>query len=272
MKKILRTLIIFLIAIVINLPLLIMLNSSLTSYENLLKWPIPWFEWPLRWENYQEILVSNRNIVQPLFNSMLVASITMIIATTVAILAGYASVRFNYKGKRVFLFIVLMMQMFSPVLLSGPLYAIFKQFDLLDTRLSLIIANTAASLPMTIWLLYSYFKSVPAYLEESARLDGCSRLQAILHIIVPIALPGIITAGIFTFISAWGDVVFARMSILSTNLHTLPLALLKFEELYETRWELQLSASMISVFPIFILFMVIQNKLGQGLMKQGSKE
>lgn len=272
MKKIINTLLVLLVVIVINIPLIIMINSSLMTYEDLLKWPIDWFQFPLQWQNYWEIIFGERNIIRPIMNSLIVSGVTMIICTIVATFASYAATRFAFLGRKTFLYLVLLMQMFSPVLLSGPLYAIFNNLNLLDTRLSLIIANTASCLPMTIWLLYTYFKAVPGYLEEAARLDGCSRLQSIVHIVVPIALPGIITAGVFAFISAWGDVVFAQMSILSAENNTLPLALIKFEELYQTRWELQLAASTLSVVPIFIIFIFIQNKLGQGLMQTSSKE
>ena len=272
MKKIFKTLLVAGIGLIINIPFLIMINSSLSTYEALLKWPIEWFTQPLQWSNFTEIILGHKNITAPLLNSFIVSLVTMFICTIIAILAAYATVRYKYIGKRLFLFLVLMMQMFSPVLISGPLYVIFSYLGILDTRLSLIIANIAASLPMTIWLLYSYFKMVPIHLEEAARLEGCSRLQAITHIIIPIAFPGIVTAGIFAFISAWGDLIFARMSILSAENYTLSLALLKFEEIYETRWELQLAASTLSVVPIFILFLFIQNKLGHGLMQTGSKE
>lgn len=272
MKRKLLTALALIIGVLLNIPLLIMLNASLSTYQDLLKWPIEWFNPPLQWSNYWQILTGDKSIVTALLNSLVVAVVTMLTCVIVAVLAAYSTSRFRYWGRKGFLYIILLMQMFSPVLLASPLYVIFSRMNLLDSRISLMIANSASCLPMTIWLLYSYFKFVPVYLEEAARLDGCSRMESLLYIVLPIAKPGIITAGVFAFISAWGDLVFARTSIISIDNYTMPLALLRFEELYQTRWELQLAASTISMLPIFCLFMLIQNKLGQGLMQTSSKE
>lgn len=271
-NKILKTIIIASIVIIFNIPLLLMVNISLKSYHETLIWPITWFELPLEWQNYLEVTLGDYSILRPLWNSLIVSSVTMLVTTLVSLSTAYTAVRYHFKGKKIFLYIIILLQMFSPVLLSTPLYTVFYQLNLLDTRLSLIIANTASSLPMTIWLLYSYFLKVPWYLEEAAMIDGCSRIQAIRKVMAPIAAPGILTASIFSFISAWGDLVFARTSIVSNSLQTLPLALVNFQELYITQWQLQLAASTISTLPVFFLFLLIQNHLSAGLMSTGNKE
>ena len=270
--KLLRTILVALIILLLNIPILVMLNTSLKTYSDVMSWPPTWFDLPLQWSNYWEVLFGDKSIITGLVNSLIVSSSAMVVCVVVAVAAAYAVTRFQFWGKYGFLFAVILTQMFSPVLLSGPLYTIFNRLNLLDTRLSLIIANTASCLPMTLWLLYTYFQQVPIHLEEAAQLDGCNRLQAVWHVVLPVSMPGIVTAGIYAFISAWGDVVFARMSILSPELETIPLALVNFQEIYKTSWELQLAGSTISTIPIFILFMFIQRHLGQGLVQSGSKE
>lgn len=270
--KILKTIFVAGIIIILNIPLLMMVNISLKDYSETLIWPITWFQPPFRWENYYEVTLGEYSIIRPLLNSFIVSFTTMVISTLVSILTAYTSVRYRFYGKRVFLYLIIFLQMFSPVLLSVPLYTLFYRFNLLDTRLSLIIANTASSLPMTIWLLYSYFLKVPWQLEEAAMVDGCSRFQAVKHVIAPIAAPGILTASVFSFIAAWGDLIFARTSIVSDSLQTMPLALVNFQELYITQWQLQLAASTISTLPVFFLFLVIQNHLALGFTNSGNKE
>jgi multiple sugar transport system permease protein len=151
------------------------------------------------------------------------------------------------------------------------MYLIFKQSELLDTRLALIIANTASALPMTVWLLYSYFSQIPVIYEEAAWVDGCSRWQAIRYILLPLSLPGIITAGLFAFITAWGDIVYANALITSPALRTLPQALTDFRDLYKTTWETQMAASMITIIPPLLIFIAIQKHLIRGLNRQAGQ-
>lgn len=271
-KKLLKTLFVLFVVILLNLPILIMLNTSLQTYQETLQWPIEWFKWPLAFENYWEITGGQYSIVRPIINSLIVASWTTVIAVVTSISAAYGLSRFDFIGKKFFLYLMIVTQMLAPILLASPLYAIFNRLGILDTRLSLIIANSATSLPMSIWLMYSYFQQVPKYLDKAARLDGSNRFQALIHIILPISAPGIITVGIFAFIAAWGDVVFASMSILSKELRPLSMALMDFEDLYKTSWELQMAASTLTVIPIFIMFLYVQKYLGQGLIQSGSKE
>lgn len=270
-QKITKTLLVALVVLALNLPILVMVNTSLQTYQQTLEWPPQWFTAPFQWSNYAEILWGDYALAKPLINSIIISLATMFISTVTALFAAYALSRFDFTGRRILLYIILMTQMLSSVLLASSLYVIFDIMGILDTRLSLIIANTATSLPMSIWLMYTYLRQIPVYLEEAGRLEGASRGRVILEIILPAAMPGIITVAIFAFISAWGDIVFARMSILTKDLRPISMALMDFEDLYHTRWELQMAASAISSLPIFILFLYIQKYLGAGLANTGGK-
>lgn len=270
-KKTLKTLLVLSVVFILNLPILIMLNTSLQTYQQTLEWPPQWFQLPLQWINYLEVTIGDTSILQPIINSLIVALFTMIISTLAALFAAYALSRFDFTGKKMLLYIILITQMLSPVLLASSMYAIFTRLGILDTRLSLIIANTASSLPMSIWLMFTYLQQIPEYLEEAGRLEGGSRSRVLLEIILPVATPGIITVAIFAFIATWGDIVFARMSILSAELRPISLALMDFQSLYKTSWELQMAASTLSSLPIFILFLYVQKYLGRGLASSGGK-
>lgn len=269
--KILRTAIYILFIIVLLMPVLIMINTSLKTYSDITVWPPTWFGKNLQWINYKNVLTGDKSIVTPLINSFIVSSASSIICLVLGILAAYAISRYEFKGRNTFLIIIIITQMFASVILVNPMYIMFRNLNLLDTRISLIIANAATSLPMTVWLLYSYISNIPKTLEEAAWIDGFSRLQGIRYILVPILAPGVITAGLFSFIMSWGDLIFARSFIVSPEMKTISMALTDFQSLYKTTWETQMAAGVISVIPIFIIFVFIQKHLVEGLTSSGIK-
>ncbi len=269
--KILRTAIYILFIIVLLMPVLIMINTSLKTYSDITVWPPTWFGKNLQWINYKNVLTGDKSIVTPLINSFIVSSASSIICLVLGILAAYAISRYEFKGRNTFLIIIIITQMFASVILVNPMYIMFRNLNLLDTRISLIIANAATSLPMTVWLLYSYISNIPKTLEEAAWMDGFSRLQGIRYILVPILAPGVITAGLFSFIMSWGDLIFARSFIVSPEMKTISMALTDFQSLYKTTWETQMAAGVISVIPIFIFFVFIQKHLVEGLTSSGIK-
>lgn len=267
-SKMIRTLIFLIFIVLIIAPILIMINTSLQSYENIRVWPPKWFQ-EFKWENYYEVIFGEKAITTAFFNTLQISIITSIICVIVGALAAYAVTRYEFIGKRTFLILIIVTQMFSPVILVNPMYIIFKNLGLLNTKLSLIIANTATSLPMTIWLLYSYFSQIPIEYEEALWMDGASRLRGVFDVVIPIAAPGMVTAGLYSFIKAWGDIVFAKSFILSSELRTISAALNDFQELYKTTWETQMAASIITTIPPFILFMFIQKQLIRGTVQDG---
>lgn len=269
-NKWINTLIAIFFVFLLIFPFIILLNTSLQTYEEIRSWPPTWFV-NLKWENYESVLVGDKNIIGPVRNSVIVSTISMLICVGVGTLAAYATSRYRFVGSNLFLMMVILTQMFSPVILVTPMYVIFKELDMLDTLLSLIIANTASSLPMTIWLLNSYFSAIPQSYEEAAWMDGSNRLQGIYNVIIPIAFPGILTAGIFAFIQSWGDLVYAQSFILSPELRTVSLALTDFKDLYKTQWETQMAASFLSSLPTIIIFVIIQKHLIRGMSNQGLK-
>lgn len=269
-QKIIRTIIAIILVLLLIFPVFILLNSSLQTYEQIRSWPPQWFT-DLQWGNYVEIFQGTQSILRPLLNSLYVSTLTMILCVLVGSLAAYAVSRFNFKGNKAFLMAVILTQMFSPVILITPMYTIFRDLNLLNSLNGLVIASTAAALPMTIWLLFSFFTQVSQTYEEAAWMDGSTRLQAIKNVVIPISMPGIITAGLFAFITAWGDIVFVQTFITDANLRTMSLALLSFQDLYKTSYELQMAASVVSSIPTVIIFLAIQKYLVRGMSNQGLK-
>ena len=162
--------------------------------------------------------------------------------------------------------------MFSAVILIGPMYGVVRDMGLLNTYLSLIIPNTAFSLPMTVWLLYGYLDGISPSLDEAAMLDGCTRTQALIKVLMPVLAPGLITSGLFAFIVTWNDLIFANSFITQTEMRTISLELTSYKSLFETYWHKMMAASLISVVPVLVLFLAIQKSIVKGLAAGGVKE
>lgn len=270
--KLINTAIAAVIVFLLITPILIMMSTSLKSYTEITLWPPTWIPEDIQWSNYYDVIWGDKSIVQPFFNSLVVASATSFICISAGALSAYAVTRFNFMGRKAFLFIIIATQMFSAVILVNPMYVTFRDLGILNTRTALVLANTASSLPMTVWLVYSYMSAIPVDMEEAAMIDGCSRIQSVTKILFPMVKPGIITAGLFSFIAAWGDLIYAQSFItVNTSARTMSLALTDFQSLYKTTWETQMAASVISIIPVFIIFLLIQKHLVKGIASGGVK-
>ena len=269
--KSLRTIIYAIYIVVFISPILIMLNTSLKTYDDIIKWPPKWFGSNLRWINYKVVIIGEKSILPALKNSIIVSISSALICILVGVISAYAVTRYKFKFRKSVMLIMIITQMFSEVILAAPIYMVFRRFNLLDTKIALIIANCAVCLPMSLWLLYSYLSDIPREIEEAAWVDGCSRLQGVKFIVVPLIVPGLITAFLFAFIRAYGDLMFSRTFILSPENRTIAMALTDFQSLYKTTWETQMAASVISMLPTLIIFIFIQKFLVKGIISDSVK-
>lgn len=269
--KSLRTIIYAIYIVVFISPILIMLNTSLKTYDDIIKWPPKWFGSDLRWINYKVVIIGEKSILPALKNSIIVSISSALICILVGVISAYAVTRYKFKFRKSVMLIMIITQMFSEVILAAPIYMVFRRFNLLDTKIALIIANCAVCLPMSLWLLYSYLSDIPREIEEAAWVDGCSRLQGVKFIVAPLIVPGLITAFLFAFIRAYGDLMFSRTFILSPENRTIAMALTDFQSLYKTTWETQMAASVISMLPTLIIFIFIQKFLIKGIISDSVK-
>lgn len=269
--KSLRTIIYAIYIVVFISPILIMLNTSLKTYDDIIKWPPKWFGSNLRWINYKVVIIGEKSILPALKNSIIVSISSALICILVGVISAYAVTRYKFKFRKSVMLIMIITQMFSEVILAAPIYMVFRRFNLLDTKIALIIANCAVCLPMSLWLLYSYLSDIPREIEEAAWVDGCSRLQGVKFIVAPLIVPGLITAFLFAFIRAYGDLMFSRTFILSPGNRTIAMALTDFQSLYKTTWETQMAASVISMLPTLIIFIFIQKFLIKGIISDSVK-
>ena len=189
-------------------PYLVMLLNSLRPSSDVVQTPATIL--PRTWQlsTYAQVLGDER-FLGWLRTSVLVAVTSTLIVILVSIPAAYFTARFRFPGRIAFLFLVLVTQMFSPTSLVVGLYREFFNLNLVNTYLALILTNAAFNLAFAVWILHGFFSAIPKEVEEAAHLDGCGRLRTLLRIMLPLALPGVVTAIVFTFIAAWNEYVVA---------------------------------------------------------------
>lgn len=215
--------------------------------------------------DYFQHLFAMTNFPRWYFNSLIVAVFATLITVVAASLMSYVLVRFPIPGLFFVLRLVLIGYMLPPMLLGIPLFAIFASIKMDDTLFSLIISHVSIGLPFAVWLLWSFFKTVPAEIEESALVDGATRLQAIRHVILPLAWPGIVTASIFAFIVSWTDYTFALLLISSDSNRTVPFGLATMMGAFEMRWGDVLAGASLIAIPMLIVFSFASQYFIRGL-------
>jgi multiple sugar transport system permease protein len=188
----------------------------------------------------------------------------LILAVIIA-MAGYGYSRFRFKGKQFMLLLFLSTQMLPQIMIVLPLFVMFNAIGLLGTHWALIIGYVTILLPFTTFLMMGFYNSIPESLDEAAMIDGCTRFQALVRVILPLVLPGLAASATFGFINAWNEVLFALMFINRGDLQTIPAALLSMNNEYMSRFAWIAAAGVIALVPVMILFGFMQKYLTGGL-------
>ena len=222
--------------------------------------------WPsqMTWANFDFVLLQSDF---PAFfaNSVVVSLGTALAVTIVASGAGYAFSRFAFPGKYLVVFLLLLTQMFPLVMLIAPIYRLMTPLGLTDNLLGLIVTYTAFNTPFATFLMQSFFDGIPKELEESAMIDGCTRLQALSRVIFPLTLPGMGATLGFVFTAAWSELLFALMLINSEENMTFAVGLLTFVSKFSVDWGQMMAAGVLALIPACVFFAFIQRYLVQGL-------
>lgn len=219
---------------------------------------------PYSWQGYKTIL-SLTDFPTYYLNSILIAVGTTAITVAVVTPMAYALVRSRLPGMMLMVRAMLFAYMFPALLLAIPIYVFLVKIGLDDTRLSLILTHSTFTLPLGVWLMWGFFKNFPFEVEESAFIDGCSRLQAIYRIIMPLTLPGVLTVVLFAFVLSWSDFVFSLILITSDELKTLPYGLASIDDAYDANWGELMAGSTMICLPLLALFAFLSRYFIRGL-------
>lgn len=220
---------------------------------------------PHHWttENYVKAL--NRDGVVPsLINSVSTASLSTLLSLVLAVPAAYGITRFRTVEGRFFIMAALAARMVPPVAIGLPLVSMTRFLGLIDTPPGLAIAHTTVSLPLSIWLMASFFEAVPDELDEAARVDGCGRLQAMWHIVLPVVKGGLAVTAIFAFLASWNEFLFALL-LTAVNAQTTPIVIANFQTQFGLDWGAMTALASLYSVPVVLLTLVLQRHIVAGL-------
>ncbi len=222
------------------------------------------------WSNFIDIW-SRAPMAKYMLNSVLIAGGSTIIAMLCGIPAAYALARMKFKGQTAFLGVIIVSQMFAPVVLLIGIYKVMLNMGLTDSILGLIFINAAFNQAFTVWLLRGTFMGISAEMEQAATIDGCTRVQSMMKVLLPVAAPGIVTTLIFIFINAWNEYTVALCLISTDTLKPLTVGINTFNGYNIIEWQYLFAASIFAIIPVVILFMCIEKNLVSGLASGGVK-
>ena len=246
-------------------PLFWVLSMSLKSVPQLFETPPVWFPFPPRFSNYSYVL-TNTPIIRYLFNSALIVLLTVFFALLVATLAAYGFSRFTFRYKKPSLMAVLVFQMISPVVISIPLYRLFAGLNLLNSYASVILVYVAVVLPFITWFLKGYFDTIPYQVDEAAIVDGATRWQVLVRILLPICAPGIATAAILASVLSWSQFVIPFILLDNRTMFPVSVGLVNLQSNSDTITTHYLSAaSIIAIAPVIAVFVLLQRYIVSAL-------
>jgi len=215
-------------------------------------------------ENYVAIWTRS-NFPTLIGNSLVTTAVTVTLCTAVGTLAAYAVSRFHFAGRRGLMMFYLVVRMFPAVMIVIPLFIIMRGVGLLDSRLGLALAYASFLLPVFIWMMKGFFETVPPDLEDAARIDGASRLGAMVRVVLPLVLGGLVATAVFIAIGAWNEFLFALMLTTSTGSRTWPVGLQLMVGEFQLPWGSLAAGGIISILPVMILFAIVQRAMVRGL-------
>ena len=251
-------------------PALWILLTSLKSERELTRVPITWLPDAPTLTNYLQAF-TDQPLHRFLLNSFIVASLSTVSTLLVATLAAYAIARLELRSRGLILAIIIAVSTFPLVTLLVPLFEIMRALNLLNTYTALVLPYTVLSLPVCTLVLVSFFESIPRDLENAAMVDGCTRLGALFRVVVPLAGPGVFTAGILAFVNAWDEFLLALSFNSSPALRTLPVGITLYQGEFAFPWTVISAALVVGIVPVAVLIVIFQERVVSGLTAGGLK-
>jgi multiple sugar transport system permease protein len=270
----LGTLVTYAVALVlvafIGFPLLWMVLSSLKPAQSLFVSPPSLLPEGLTLRWYRTVLFDSD---APTFflNSLIVGGATTALCLTMGTLAAYATTRFQFPGRQLFMLGALASYMFPAIVLFVPIYLTLNALALTDTLAGLVICHTILTYPFAVWMLKAYFEKVPTEIDEAAWIDGASYLRAFWSVVLPLSLPGIFSVGIFIFVLSWNEFLFASIVVTKASTKTLPVGIAEFVTSFDIRWGEIMALGTLATLPVVVLFLFVQRYFLRGVLSGAIK-
>nr|WP_300340049.1 carbohydrate ABC transporter permease [Actinomyces sp.] len=249
--------------ILYGFPFLYMVSTSLKEPIEAIS--VPPRLLPTSWTGSSYVnALSREGVVASLINSVMTAVLSTALSLALAIPAAYAVTRYRTRTGRIFIFVALLTRMVPAIVVGAPLVSMFRSLGIADTTFALAIAHTTVALPLSVWLLVSFFEAVPDELEEAAVIDGCGRLAALWKVVIPVTSGGIAVTGIFAFLASWNEFLFALL-LTATRSVTTPIIIANMQTQYGLDWGPMTALAVIYSLPVILLTLAFQRHIVAGL-------
>lgn len=246
-------------------PLYWMLVTALKTQVEIFSIPTPLWPENLTFDAFTKQLSTSGDTLRGFKNSLIISCGATVISTVLAIPASYGLARFRFGARKALVLFFLITQMLPSTLVLTSLYIMFSKLGLLNTYLAPILADTTLGIPFSIIILRTYFVSIPKELDEAAKIDGCSHLSAFVKIMLPIAKPGIVVAAVFSFVYAWGDLIYGITFITNPNMRPITSSIYNYVQQYQTLWNSTMAFGIIAITPVVLIFIFMQKYIVSGL-------
>lgn len=252
-------------------PFLWQVSTSLQPDRLLMATPPSLLPIPPTFEHFYNVFVV-KQFHWYILNSVIIAGITTLLCLAFGTLGAFALARFDVRGRYGILGVILSISMFPQIAIVAPLYLTMSNLNLLDTYTSLIVINLALGLPLVIWVLFGYLHAIPREIDEAATIDGAGPLRTLWLIILPMALPGIVTTGLLVFIATWNEFMFALAFTSTIEHQPIPVGIANFQNLYYVPWGDLAAASVVVTLPLVAMVLAFQRRIIAGLTQGAVKE
>ena len=254
-----------LVFLVFIFPLYWMVVTALKTQVEIFSIPTPLWPENLTFDAFAKQLSSSGDTLRGFKNSLIISCGATVIATVLAIPAAYGIARFRFGARRGLVLFFLITQMLPSTLVLTSLYIMFSKMHLLNTYWAPILADATLGIPFSIIILRTYFVSIPKELDEAAKIDGCGHVSAFTKIMLPIAKPGIVVAAVFSFVYAWGDLIYGITFITNPNMRPITSSIYNYVQQYQTLWNSTMAFGIIAITPVVLIFIFMQKYIVSGL-------
>jgi len=244
--------------------------SSIKTLAELYTVPPRWWPDEPTIQNYAKVIFAS-NIPRYFFNSLVITLGATALALLLAVFASYGFASFEFPGKPYWQAFILIGQLLPTAAIIVPLFITLRVLGLVNTYWGMILIYMIITLPLSVWMLTSYFRAIPRELEEAAIIDGASRVSVLFRIVLPLSIPGIVAVVIYAFVTTWNEFIFALCFATDDSIKTLPIGLAEFSTEFNTDWGAVMAASLIMTMPIILLFLAFQKLFVGGLMAGATK-
>ncbi len=240
--------------------------SSLTPTNDLYRTPVRFWPQNLTLDHYR-VVFSDSSFLRALLNSTIVSFSVVVLALLLGTLGAYAMGRLQFRGRTIVLYLILSMTMFPAIAILGSLFQMMQRFNAYNTLWGLIIVYLTFTLPFTVWVLTNFFRAMPAELEQAALVDGATPMRALKDILLPLAVPGMVTTAMLAFIGAWSEFLYARTFTLTERAVTVQVAISQFtgNQQFELPFAIRMAAAVVVTVPLLVGVLIVQRRIIAGL-------